>query len=265
MSLTGDVRPGLGGFNIDPRVGQLVEYGRASRAGDMREGEEFGNRFFGANNPDMKRIIDARMAAAFGTDPTVDLQRAQGVNNINQTMQTATRGLMSRLASSGVRGGAAGGAAIPIARDALNARQGLETSLAINEQKRRDAALGALESTLTGERSGLLSSIFGFAGLGAQDRGNAQQTVLGQDYIKAAQQAFAGLGGGGAPSFSERLSKDPSRAVNQSVTNKILPNSPEAARQAVIWGNPVTGAVAATEALTHPENWKKNVASWTGG
>lgn len=243
---------------LDPRYTTLVDYAKDQRDQDLGAGKDFFSKYFGEGNADMAEIIKARKAAAYGTDPTYALQRAQGVNSINSQMQTAMRGLGSRLSASGIRGGAAAAMGAPLAREALQARQGFETNMAVNEQKRKDAALQSLESTLTGERGGLLGGMFGFAGLGAQDRGNALQSILGQDYIKSAQQGLDAASQKPEPSFMERLKSDPTKTLYNAYKDKIP--GPQVVKEIV---SAATGGFGNT--LAHPESWGSGARSWTSG
>jgi hypothetical protein len=193
----------------------------------MAEGKKMAAGLFGSGNQDMAQIIAARKAAAFGADPRTALLRDEGVNNINRTMQTAMRGLQSNLATSGVRGGAAGGMAIPLAREALVSRGNLERDLAVADATRRDNALSGLESTVTGERAGDLGLRLGIAGLGSADRGNANQFILGQDYVKKmAEEAKAAAAAGGAKNDTpfDQLKKRGSQAAQD--MGRYLPQFP---------------------------------------
>lgn len=174
---------------VDPRLVSMIEWMRGKREGDIQTGQDWASQFFGANNPQMKEIIDARHAAAFGPDTQTQLAREAGTEGINRSVQSALRQFSGRLPSTGVRGGAAGAMAGLMARDAVSQTRGLERDLAINEMERRRKALGDYESSLTGERAGLLGTTFGYAGLGSQDRYGGMSYLKGLDFFNNALRA----------------------------------------------------------------------------
>lgn len=173
--------------SFDPRMDSMVDRFAYDRNKDIEDGKARFDPLFGMNDPQMAEIIKARKAAAFGTDGMAEQLRGQGVAGINSTMATGMRGLRGMQASSGVRGGAALGQAMPILAQANQARSGLESNIAIADMERRRGALDGLESTLTGERAGSLGAQFGWAGLGANDRSNALQYLTSTDFMKNAQ------------------------------------------------------------------------------
>jgi len=171
-----------GAAPVVPTKPVLTPSGQA-RQNDMATGKDLLKEYFGPGNVQMNKVITAREQAAYGNDPRAQLLRDEAIANQNQAMQGAMRGLSGQLATSGVRGGAAGGLGLQVAAQAAQQRGSLERQLSADELARRDQALSALESTLTGERAGELGGMFGYAGLGAADRANEAQTGLGQDYL----------------------------------------------------------------------------------
>lgn len=183
----------------DPRLTGMTNWMKTQREGDITGGMDFAKGYFGADNPAMAEILAARKAQAFGTDGATQLAREAGTENINRSVQTALRQFAGRLPGTGVRGGAAGAMAGMLTRDAVGQTRGLERDLAINEMARKADALKAYESSLTGERAGLLGTGFAHAGMGSQDRYGGMQFLQGGDFLKQAQAAMGGSfsGGGG--------------------------------------------------------------------
>jgi hypothetical protein len=190
---------------IDPRLGGLTDFMRGERDKDISGGMDWASKYFGTQNPEMKRILDTRYTQAFGLDPATgqpvadretQLAREAGSEGINRQVQTALRQFQGRLPGTGVRGGAAGAMAGMMTRDSLAQTRGLERDLALNEMQRRREALGNYEKSLTGERAGLLSSAFGMASLGSQDRYGGLQFLLGKDWLDYSKGEAAGGGGG---------------------------------------------------------------------
>lgn len=188
------------GIDVNQLQG-LTDFLRTQRNQDVSGGMDFANKYFGANNPEMAKILAQRNELAFGPDRQTELARQSGMEGINRQVQTALRQFQGRLPSSGVRGGAAGAMAGLLTREAVGQTRGLERDLAINEMERRRQALGELERSVTGERAGLLGTTFGMAGLGSQDRFGGMQYLTGQNWIDAARDAVSNaanpLGGGG--------------------------------------------------------------------
>ena len=158
---------------------------------DQNMADEAGNAkfnpLFGSNYAPMDRLTKAREGAAYGTDGLSDQLRAQGVQGINSTMSTGLRSLRGLQAGSGVRGGAALGQALPMLTQANQARSGLESNIALADMQRRASALDGLESTITGERAGLLGARFGWMGLDSANRNNSQQYLTSLNFMKNAQ------------------------------------------------------------------------------
>ena len=185
---------GGSGFN-DPRLAGLTSMFAAERDKDLAAGKEKFDPLFGMNNPAMAEIIEARRKAAYGQDGQSEIARAAGVQGINNTMATGLRSLRGAQSSSGVRGPAAIGQALPTLTRANDARSALESNIAMAEQQRRADALSGLESTVTGERAGSLGAQFGWGGLGAQDRSGGLQYLTSMDFLNSAR---AGMGGANA-------------------------------------------------------------------
>jgi len=171
----------------DPRLAALTARSSYDQNKAYEDGAARFDPLFGMNNPAMKEIMDARRSAAFGQDGYADTLRAQGVQGINSTMSTGLRSLRGMQAGSGVRGGAALGQALPMLTQANQARSGLESNIALADMQRRSAALGDLESTVTGERAGSLGTNFGWTGLDSANRNNALQYLTSMDFMKNAQ------------------------------------------------------------------------------
>lgn len=175
----------------DPRLEGLTGWMKSQREGDMAGGMDFAGKHFGAGNADMAEVLAARKNAAFGLDRETQLAREAGTENINRSVQTALRQFAGRLPGTGVRGGAAGAMAGMMTRDAVGQTRGLERDLALNEMARKREALGQYESSLTGERAGLLGTGFAHAGMGSQDRYGAMQYLQGLDFLNAARGAIS--------------------------------------------------------------------------
>ncbi len=196
---------------VDPRLIGMTDWMKTQRNGDLAEGKAFADNYFGPKNVDMQAILDARKAAAFGTDNATQLAREAGTEGINRSVQTALRQFAGRLPSTGVRGGAAGAMAGMLTRDAVGQSRGLERDLALNEMQRKQQALSDYEKSLTGERAGALGTQFGYAGLGSNDRYSSMGYLQGKDFLDHAQQAVRDaanpLGGGaGTPWWQKATS-----------------------------------------------------------
>ena len=183
----------------DPRLVALTARSAYDQNKAYEDGAARFDPLFGMNNPAMKEIMDARRSAAFGQDGYADTLRAQGVQGINSTMSTGLRSLRGMQAGSGVRGGAALGQALPMLTQANQARSGLESNIALADMQRRSAALGDLESTVTGERAGSLGANFGWTGLDSANRNNALQYLTSMDFMKNAQTGMNAAGGPAKP------------------------------------------------------------------
>lgn len=177
---------------IDPKLGDLVARSQYDQQNAYDAGNARFNPLFGMNDPAMAEIMKARRDAAFGQDGMAAQLRSQGVAGINNTMSTGLRQLRGMQAGSGVRGGAALGQAMPILSQANQARSGLESNIAIADMERRRGALDGLESTVTGERAGLLGANFGWMGLDSANRNNAMQYLTSQGFLDAANAGAAG-------------------------------------------------------------------------
>lgn len=186
---------------VDPRLAGMTDWMKTQRQGDISEGQTFADKYFGAGNPQMQAIVDARKAAAFGPDTQTQLAREAGTEGINRSVQTALRQFSGRLPATGVRGGAAGAMAGMLTRDAVGQTRGLERDLSLDAAKRREEALGNYEHTLTGERAGSLGTALGYAGIGSQDRYGGMGYLTGLNFMNSAQKAVDDakdpLGGGG--------------------------------------------------------------------
>ncbi len=199
------------GNGIDPRLAGMADWMKTQRQGDLAEGTAFANKYFGAENPEMKAILAARHDSAFGPDAQTNLAREAGNEGINRSVQTAMRQFAGRLPGTGVHGGAAGAMAGMLARDAVGQTRGLERDLAINEMERRRAALGDYEHSVTGERAGALGTALGYAGMGSNDRYGSMGYLQGQDFMKQAQDAVNNsanpLGNADRPWYQKQFDK----------------------------------------------------------
>lgn len=211
---------GRGGFS-DPRLMGITSHFRGEREKDLADGAARFDPLFGMNNPAMAEIMEARRKAAFGQDGQADIARAQGIQGINSTMSTGLRNLRGMQATSGVRGGAALGQAMPVLSQANQARGTLESNLALAEQQRKASALSGLESTLTGERAGSLGAQFGWAGLGAQDRSGALQWLQSKDFLSAARKGMGAGGEEGGKKAAPRNYLDPEWFLPEKYQKKI--------------------------------------------
>lgn len=221
---TKPAKPDAGPAAPDPRIQGYVDWAEDQRERDMQKGKEWGEQYYGAGNPEIKAIMDLWKNRATGMDPTeVNLMRERGTAGINQQLATNMRALRGLQATNGVRGGAAIGQALPAMTQANQARAGLERDIALTDMARRDAALRALESTVTGERQGLVGSQLGWAGMGATDRSTGLGYVLSKDEIERLRglvnDAANPLGSGAPPWLQKQMEglgdilKDPNKLL----------------------------------------------------
>jgi hypothetical protein len=173
----------------DQRLEDYEMNARTSRDADFSRGMEWAGKYFGEGNADMKAVMERRKALAFGDNGIELNRRREGANiELDRAMATGLRQLQGRLPSLGVRGGAAGAMAAPLVARRMEQARGLESDLAGQDATMQRAALADYEGTLTNERAGKLGMGAGFMSIGAGDRSNAQQYVMGQDYLKQAQE-----------------------------------------------------------------------------
>lgn len=176
---------------------KFATYLKGEREKDLAQGQGMASKYF--DTPEMKALIDIRKHNVDGMSGNEQLAlREQGMAGINAQLGTGMRALRGQLGASGVRGGAAAGAAIPMLMQSNAQRGTLERDIQIKNEEAKRGALDAYERTLTGERAGKLGTMFGYAGLGAGDRSGAMQYGLGQDYMKYAQEHLKKLTSGGA-------------------------------------------------------------------
>lgn len=163
---------------------ELAKYLEEQRGGDIKKGLDFGKQYFGEGNKDMAEILNTRRERAMGLNQNeMNLMRERAGAGINQQMATGMRQLRGVQAGSGVRGGAAAAQGIPIVNQANQARGAAERDIALADMQRRSQELSNYETSLTGERAGLLGTGFGFASMGAADRSGAMQYGLATDAL----------------------------------------------------------------------------------
>ncbi len=156
-----------------------VATARGQRDEDIQAGIKFGSQYFGEGNPAMKAILDQRRERALGlNEREIQLMRSRASEGINRQMATGMRGLRGVQATSGVRGGAAAAQALPVLRQATDARGTAERDIALADMARRSTELNGYEQSLTNERSGLVGTGMGFAALGSGDRASQRESDL---------------------------------------------------------------------------------------
>ncbi len=174
------------------------EMGR-SRDADLASGLNFGSHFFGEGNPEMAAIIEQRRQRAMGLNGAeIQAMRERASRGINATMATGLRENRAIAGANGIHGGAAVGANSSIIARANESRGAAERDIALADMQRRGTELNGYESTLTGERAGLLGTGLGFANMGATDRSGAMQYGLGHDFMNS----YAGAAGA-APNLDD--------------------------------------------------------------
>ncbi len=183
-------------------VAGLAKHLHDARMADVGEGMGFAGNFYGQGNAQMAEIENAqRQRALNGFSPEERSTYSQAANQgINQQLSTGIRAVRGAQATNGVRGGAAGGQFAPVLNQANQARAKSETDLNVADYAARQRALSDYQGTVSGERSGMLGTAFGFAGAGAGDRASALQYGLGQDDL---MKANAGVAAAGTPDFSD--------------------------------------------------------------
>lgn len=164
-----------------------------ARNKDWEQGKKMFGGLFGSDNPEFAKVMEQMRGIASGNDGYANKLRQSGVSGINNQMSSGLRQLRGLQATSGVRGGAALGQAIPLVNSANQARAGLESDINIADMSRRQNAIGSLYGMMSNERAGETALPLGWAGLGSQDRfGNmGYLATMGQQDLARQQLANA--------------------------------------------------------------------------
>lgn len=178
---------------------------KALRAEDLAAGRKRGEEVFGEleartqeeRTKDFLDVLERRREALGGLtaqqQTALESQALGGIARQQQTQQRQLRGLQ---AGAGVQGGLAAQQQLGLAQQAQQQAAEAQQNIFLANIGRQQEALGAFEQTAAAEqqraqqtRAGQLGVEFGFAGLGAQERGGLRQIALGQQTAAAAQAA----------------------------------------------------------------------------
>lgn len=197
---------------------QILAEQRREREQDLAQGRKRGEELFALGsmgtrdqsqiNAGFQDIIARRQAALSGMTPEErNAMESQVLGGINQGTQTQMRQLRAIQGQQGLRGGAAAGQQAQVLQQGQRDIAGAQQNIFLQDLAARRAALDSFEQTQTAEQErrnkeklGQLSTEFGYAGLGAAERGGAAQIALGEQQQRAAAtQANQGnqKGGGG--------------------------------------------------------------------
>jgi hypothetical protein len=176
------------------RADEIVKRAEERRSQDVNEGRFLWDT--SSSSPDFQQVLESRRAMAKGlSDPEFNTLRGRAADDLNRGTQTNLRLLRNQQAMSGIRGGAAGAQALNLLSDAGRSRANLNSDLAAQDIALRRQGVNDLEGTISSDRAGRIGTMFGMAGLGATDRANAQQQVLGEDFLKYYRNNLANLPG----------------------------------------------------------------------
>jgi len=176
---------------------------RVLREEDLQRGRERGEEIFGdlpARTQEERTagfldVLERRKAALGGLTPEQQTAfQSQVLGGIGRQQQTQQRQLRGLQAGAGVQGGLAAQQQLGLAQQAQEQQRQAQQQLFIQNIGRQQEALGAFEQTQQFEqqaaeraRAGQLGVEFGFAGLGAQERGGLRQLLLGEQQAATAQ------------------------------------------------------------------------------
>lgn len=190
-------------------------WAKQQRQQDMAEGLAAGQKMFSSgslgridanSSQDVADIIAQRRQQMNGFTPQeMNAYREEGVNNINQGLQTNLRQLRSVQGSNGIRGGMAAGQQAQLLRGAQQAQAQNERDLFLKNIDAKRTGLDKMEQSTMDrekfnigqqnkEKFGQQATEFGYAGLGAAERGGIMQQILGQEQADATAQAAANSG-----------------------------------------------------------------------
>lgn len=193
---------------------------KAQRNQDIAEGAKMGEKYFGNQalgrvnenrSADIQSILNQRKAQSAGYTPEeLQVMRSQNMGQILQNQAAASRDLARQQARSGVRGAIASNQQsslqnqnqgvlanqeqqlflnnIAAKRQGLNDYQSGVQGAEANELARRQYNLGNQGQELAGK----LSTTFGLANLGTQERAAAMQSILGTKAADAYQKIADG-------------------------------------------------------------------------
>lgn len=192
---------------------------REERERDIERGRELGQELIGegslrrleeGRSAEIADIIERRRAQLEGFTPEEQqAMREQILGEITPGEQTALRQLRGIQGAQGIRGGLAAAQQAEILAQGQQARTQAERDLFLQQVAERRRALEALEASTVGareeelarqrfnigqqqaEKFGQISTTFGVAGLGSQERGAIRQELIGQAEAEAAQAAAA--------------------------------------------------------------------------
>lgn len=198
---------------------ELREVAKKERAADLAEGRKRGEELFGEGalgrvgterSADIADVIARRKDALSGLTPEQqNALQSQVLGGIQQGTQTQLRQLRGIQGASGVRGGAAAAQQANILQSGLRQRAQAERDIFTDNIARQAQALNALEGSLRQaetdelareqfnigqgqrEKFGQLQTEFGFAGLGAAERGGIAQQSIGEQQIAEARERAA--------------------------------------------------------------------------
>lgn len=183
----------------------LLSETRAEREKDLAEGRQRGEELFGQGSlgtrsqqdisQSFQDIIKQRQEQAKGfTQEEQNALEAQALGGINQATQTQLRQLRGIQGAQGLRGGVAAAQQAQALQEGQQAAANAQRDIFLQNLGARRQALSELENTIGQEqqragqeRFGQLSTEFGFAGLGAAERGGVSQQILGEQQAEAAR------------------------------------------------------------------------------
>ena len=218
-----EVKPVRRFENEEAELKKQLDFVRGQRNQDMLEGRKRGEQLFAEGtlgrvaegpNADMADIIAQRRANLAGFTPEElnalhDQENQTIANNTNMAMRTL-RGEQGR---AGYSGGIAAGQVGQVIRADARSRAEADRDIFLKQMEARRSALGELENSQgaankdelarqqynqaqkNAELQGRLTTEFGYAGLGAAERGGVMQKIVGQEQAQALQNQAQKSGG----------------------------------------------------------------------
>lgn len=180
------------------KVDSAAEAGRVNLRKDMQAGKQLGEEIVGdglGRISDQEGVKDVRSmlkAQSSGQDSKArQLSREAGLEQIQGSMQSASRGLQSSLARSGVKGGAAGQANVELAAQGLQQRRSLERDIYMADEQARQQGVANLAQFETKtaefdlaqaakEKNILLQSQLATAELGSTERSSVRSSIAAE-------------------------------------------------------------------------------------
>ena len=187
------------------RQQELLDQARKGREEDLAAGRARGQELFGQGSlgtrtqdeisGDFADIIARRKAALDGLTPEErNALESQALAGINQATQTQLRQLRGIQGAQGLRGGIASAQQAQALQQGQQAAAEAQRDIFLQNIGARRQALSDLENTIGSEQQraqqekfGQLSTEFGFAGLGAAERGAVAQQALGEQQATLAR------------------------------------------------------------------------------